>query len=119
MNDDGLVSTENDWEAYDDCWENNPDADPWAACYSEGEYGTCVEAEKEALEACYDEAYGPIDGGDDSSHPPTDYMPASPTDDPCADADDQDACIAEQADNIMSLFGEGLASKFGLAQIQK
>jgi hypothetical protein len=37
---------EQDWTAYENCWETNEDADPWTACYAtNSEYDTCMEAE--------------------------------------------------------------------------
>jgi len=78
MNDD--PDTEQDWTAYDNCWETNADADPWAACIAGTEFGTCYKAAEKAWETCAQEAWGPMDGGDDSTLPPTDDMPAPPTD---------------------------------------
>ena len=105
-----LDSADMDWEAYEaawkpynDCWTNNPDASPWDACYTTGEYGLCLKGEEETMKACLKEAYGPMPTGDwvnpdpaladdmlppDNTAPPADDMPAP---DMGAPADDMPA----------------------------
>ena len=46
---------EQDWTLYDNCWETNENANPWDACYTEGEYGQCVVGEADARQRCYDQ----------------------------------------------------------------
>ena len=117
------------WVPYNDCWANNPNANPFDACYTTGEYGACLKAEKPAMMACFESAYGPMPTGDDMSAPPTDDtsapttddMPAPPTDDmpappmddmpapdtlpptvdPCEGSDDVDACHGAAMDALI------------------
>ena len=81
---DGLWTDADAGAAWEICWETNPDSDPWDACYAEGDgktFSRCQIAELPAMDACYDEAYGPFGDStlpeeespvDDFTNPPSD-----------------------------------------------
>ena len=43
-----LPEDEQDWEAFNSCWDTNPNANPWDACYKESGYGQCLDDEAAA-----------------------------------------------------------------------